>query len=85
MQAVPELGALRQELKLAGVFRHRELRGWLKLAFLLGVVAGCLVGIVHYGWIGALFLATALYGNRAWRDMDPVRALREGRARDRLA
>ena len=44
------------------------------------------------GWIaflnaasGALFLATALYGNRAWRDMDPVRALREGRARDRLA
>ena len=30
---------------------------------------------------GALFLATVLYGNRAWRDMDPVRALREGRAR----
>jgi len=38
------------------------------------------------GWIaflnaasGALFLATVLYGNRAWRDMDPVTALREGR------
>jgi len=56
MQAVPELGALRQELKLAGVFRHRELRSWLKLAFLLGVVAACLVGIVMYGWFAALFL-----------------------------
>jgi len=32
---------------------------------------------------GALFLATVVYGNRAWRDMDPVRALREGRARGR--
>lgn len=30
---------------------------------------------------GVLFLATAIYGNRAWRDMDPVRALREGRTR----
>lgn len=30
---------------------------------------------------GVLFLATAVYGNRAWRDMDPVRALREGRTR----
>lgn len=30
---------------------------------------------------GVLFLATVLYGNRAWRDMDPVRALREGRVR----
>jgi hypothetical protein len=30
---------------------------------------------------GVLFLATVLYGNRAWRDMDPVRALREGRTR----
>ncbi len=28
-----------------------------------------------------LFLATAIYGNRAWRDIDLVRALREGRTR----
>jgi hypothetical protein len=28
---------------------------------------------------GALFLAAALYGNRAFRDMDPVEALRRGR------
>ena len=56
MQAVPELGALRQELKLAGMFRHHEVRSWLKLAFLLGVVASCLVGIVIYGWFAALFL-----------------------------
>lgn len=56
MQAVPELGGLRQELKLAGMFQHRELRGWLKLAFLLGVVASCLVGIITYGWFAALFL-----------------------------
>lgn len=34
---------------------------------------------------GALFLATVVYGNRAWRDMDPVLALREGRARRRRA
>jgi fatty acid desaturase len=56
MQAVPELGSLRQELKLAGVFEPHELRNWLKLAFLLGVVAFCLVGIITYGWIAALFL-----------------------------
>jgi len=30
---------------------------------------------------GACFLAAALYGNRAYRDMDPVRALRAGRVR----
>ncbi|MBL9012538.1 MAG: acyl-CoA desaturase [Myxococcales bacterium] len=56
MQAVPELGALRQELKLAGMFRHHEVRSWFKLAFLLGVVASCLVGIAMYGWFAALFL-----------------------------
>lgn len=30
---------------------------------------------------GVLFLATVVYGNRAWRDMDPVVALRAGRLR----
>jgi hypothetical protein len=32
---------------------------------------------------GLLFLATALYGSRAYRDMDPVQALRRGRAAGR--
>lgn len=42
----------------------------------------------HHGWIaffnalsGGLFLAATIYGNRAWRDMDPVAALRSGRLR----
>ena len=42
------------------------------------------------GWIafwnaasGACFLAAAVYGNRAYRDMDPVAALRAGRLRVR--
>ena len=31
---------------------------------------------------GILFLIAAIYGNRAYRDMDPVAALRSGRALD---
>ena len=30
---------------------------------------------------GLLFLVAAVYGNRAYRDMDPVAALRAGRVR----
>jgi len=30
---------------------------------------------------GFLFLVAAIYGNRAYRDMDPVAALRAGRVR----
>ena len=30
---------------------------------------------------GVFFLAAAVYGNRAYRDMDPVAAFRAGRAR----
>lgn len=29
---------------------------------------------------GVFFLVSTFYGNRAWRDMDPVQALRQGRA-----
>ena len=57
MQAKPELGSLRAELRAAGVFEHQELRSWLKLAFLLGGVAACLVGIATYGWVAAIPLA----------------------------
>jgi fatty acid desaturase len=56
MQAVPELGSLRSELRSAGVFEHHELRGWLKLSFLLGGTAVCLAGIIMYGWLAALVL-----------------------------
>jgi fatty acid desaturase len=56
MQAVPELGSLRAELRAAGVFDHRELRSWAKLGFLLGGTAACLTGIILEGWIAALFL-----------------------------
>ncbi|MBA3465504.1 MAG: acyl-CoA desaturase [Deltaproteobacteria bacterium] len=56
MQSVPELGSLRNELRLAGVFNHQELRSWLKLALLLGGTAACLVTIAMYGWYAALFL-----------------------------
>jgi len=56
MQAVPDLGSLRAELRAAGVFEHHELRSWLKLALLFGGVAGCLIGIALYGWAAALIL-----------------------------
>jgi fatty acid desaturase len=54
MQRLPELGSLRAELRAAGVFEHRELRSWLKLGFLLSVVALCLVSINLFGWIAAI-------------------------------
>lgn len=56
MHDLPDLGSLRAELRAAGVFEHRELRSWLKLAFLFGVVAACLVGIALGGWTAALIL-----------------------------
>ena len=51
-----ELGSLRAELKLAGMFEPRELRGWGKLAFLSATLAACLFGIAQLGVLGALFL-----------------------------
>ncbi len=56
MQATPELGSLRQELRLAGIFEHRELRSWLKLGVLLSGIALSIVAISMYGWIAALCL-----------------------------
>jgi len=51
-----ELGSLRAELRLAGVFEFREARSWVELGIMAAVVAGCLFGISQLGWIGALFL-----------------------------
>ncbi len=61
---VPELGSLRAELKAAGVFEHRELRSWLKFAFLVAVVAACLTGIAVWGFYASLVLIpiTAVFG-----------------------
>ncbi len=56
MQALPELGSLRTELRNAGVFEHREIRSWLKLALLVSLTAGCLFVISRFGWISALAL-----------------------------
>ena len=41
----PRLGALRVELEEAGVFEHRELRSWGKLAMLLVAIAAGLSAI----------------------------------------
>ena len=51
-----ELGSLRAELKLAGVFETRELRSWGKLLFMSLCLAGCLYGISQLGVLGALVL-----------------------------
>lgn len=68
----PELGSLRAELRAAGVFEHRELKSWLKLAFLLAGVAGSLVGMWMLGaWSAGFFIpicavfatATAMMGH----------------------
>ncbi|NVB77814.1 MAG: acyl-CoA desaturase [Kofleriaceae bacterium] len=48
-----DLGSLRAELRIAGVFTPREGRSWLELAALGTGVAGCLVGLALTGWIGA--------------------------------
>ena len=72
MQSQPELASLRAELRLGGVFEHHELRSWLKMAFLLSVVAACYGGVLAYGWLAALVLvpvaavfstATAMLGH----------------------
>lgn len=56
MQRPPELGSLRAELRLAGVFDHRELRGWFKLlGFVIGI-SSCLVGIAWLGMPAAFAL-----------------------------
>src|SRR5207302_1546204 len=68
------LGVLRAELRAAGVFEFRELRSWLELAGLGLVLAACLVGLAHFGYLGALFLipvagvtctTIAMYGHGA--------------------
>lgn len=53
MTQLPELGTLRAELRAAGCFEHRELRSWMKLGFLLSVVALCLTSIYLFGWVAA--------------------------------
>lgn len=50
----PELGDLRAELRAAGLFEHRELRSWLKLAVMFVALAGCLLGIQQLGWVAAI-------------------------------
>ena len=68
----PELGSLRAELRAAGVFEHRELQSWLKLAFLMAGVTASLVGIWVFGFWSAFLLvpvcavfatATAMIGH----------------------
>jgi fatty acid desaturase len=54
--SLPELGALRAELRAAGVFEHQELRSTLKLVLLLAGVAGSLVGIAMFGFWSAFLL-----------------------------
>jgi fatty acid desaturase len=49
-----ELGSLRAELRDAGVFETCERRSWAKLAVLAATLVGCLAGIAHWGWSGAL-------------------------------
>lgn len=51
-----ELGSLRAELRLAGVFEFREGRSWLELGGMLAALAACFVGIAYLGWLGAVFL-----------------------------
>ena len=55
----PELGSLRAELRIAGVFEHCEARSWLKLLFLLSGVAASLAGIALLGfWSAFIFVPT---------------------------
>jgi fatty acid desaturase len=54
--ASPELGSLRAELRAAGVFEHRELRGWLKLLFLFSCIAACFTGIALLGFWSVFLL-----------------------------
>ena len=52
----PELGSLRNELRDAGLFEHRELRSWLKLGALILALVAALAVIHATGVIGAVFL-----------------------------
>jgi fatty acid desaturase len=49
MSALPELGSLRAELRAAGVFEHRELRSWLKLALFVSGAAACFAAMAVLG------------------------------------
>jgi fatty acid desaturase len=51
-----ELGSLRAELRLAGVFEFRERRHVVVLCARLAALIGCFAGIVAFGWVGALVL-----------------------------
>jgi fatty acid desaturase len=54
MHRLPELGALRAELRIAGVFEHCELRSWLKLG-LFGIgIAACFTAMALLGAWAAL-------------------------------
>src|SRR6185437_15758791 len=60
MASLPELGALRAELRAAGVFEHVELRSWIKLAGLIAGLAACLVAIAWGGvWIAVPLVPVA--------------------------
>jgi fatty acid desaturase len=52
-----ELGGLRAELRIAGVFEFREGRSWIEMGLMGAAFAGCLFGISQLGWMGALVLA----------------------------
>jgi fatty acid desaturase len=67
-----KLGALRIELAEAGLFEHRELRSWGKLAVLLAAIAGGLTAIAMVGWwiaiplvplLAVLCTAMAMFGH----------------------
>jgi fatty acid desaturase len=47
-----ELGSLRAELKLAGVFGFHERRTWIELSAMAAGVVACFVGIYLLGWVG---------------------------------
>jgi fatty acid desaturase len=54
MSRPPELGTLRNELRAAGLFEHRELRSWLKLGVLLGGFFLCIAAMAVFGPIAAI-------------------------------
>src|ERR1043165_6633791 len=49
-----ELSSLRAELRLAGVFEHRERRTWFQLLAMGVALAGCIVAMATLGWIAWL-------------------------------
>lgn len=51
-----ELGSLRAELRIAGVFEFREARSWMEMAAMGSVLAGCLYAISQLGVIGMLLI-----------------------------